>query len=73
MKIKKTYVDFAQDGETDAIVDQAELLNLLICPGILAAELVAREAQELDVVTVRFLQVCVQLLKAGKLWGKAAF
>jgi hypothetical protein len=41
--------------------------------GILAAKLVAREADDFKVVGVRGLEVLVQLLQTRKLWREAAF
>lgn len=48
-------------------------MDLVIGPGVLAAELVAREADDLECVAVLALEVLVQLFKAGELRGEAAF
>ena len=51
-------VRLAEDRERDAVVDHAEVLDLVVAAGVLAAELVAGEAEELDVVGVLALQLC---------------
>ena len=43
------YIDFTQHGEGDAVVHLAELLNLVIGARVLAAELVAGEAEDYEV------------------------
>lgn len=53
---KYTHVDLAQHRKRDTVVDLAETLNLLIAPWVLAAELVAREAED-DEVGVFGLEV----------------
>jgi hypothetical protein len=68
-----TYVDFAQDGERDAVVQLAELLDLVVAAGVLATELVAREADDLELVTVLALDLLVELLQPGELRCETAF
>lgn len=46
-------VYLAQNRESDAVVDLAEGLDLIVAPGVLAAELVAREAQDGEFIWVR--------------------
>lgn len=65
-------VDLAEDGEGDAVVDLAEALDLLVGAGLLAAELVAGEAEDDKVVGVLLLDFFVELLEAGVLRGEAA-
>lgn len=65
-------VDLAHDGEGDAVIDLAEALDVVVGAGLLAAELVAGEAQDDEVVGVLLLDVLVQLLQAGVLRGEAA-
>lgn len=62
-----TYIDLAQDREADAVIQLAKLLNLVIAPWILAAELVAGEAEDFKVIAMLRLEVFVQLLQPGKL------
>lgn len=50
----------------------AETLNVLVGTGVLAAELVAREAEDDEVVGVLLLDFGPELLETGKLGGKAA-
>lgn len=69
---KKTYIDFAEHGERDAVVELAELLDLVVAPGVLATELVAREPNDLELVAVLALDILVQLLKARELRCEAA-
>jgi len=66
-------VRLAEHGERDAVVDHAEVLDLVVAARVLAAELVAGEAEELDVVGVLALQLFVELLKTLELRGEAAF
>jgi hypothetical protein len=65
-------VDLAHDGEGDAVVDLAELLDIVIGAGLLVAELVAGEAENDEVVWVLLVDGLPQLLKAGVLRGEAA-
>lgn len=65
-------VDLAEDGEGDAVVNLAEALNLLVGARLLAAKLVAREAEDDKVIGVLLLDVLVELLEAGVLRGEAA-
>ena len=53
-------------------VDLAEVLDLIVGSGLLRAELVAREAEEDNIVTVLLLELLVQSLEAGVLRGEAA-
>lgn len=67
------YINFPQHGEADTVVKLAELLDLIVAAGVLAAELVAGKADDLEVVGVLRLQVLVEFLKPGELRGEAAF
>lgn len=67
-----SYIDFPQHGKADTVVKLAELLDLIVAAGVLAAELVAREADDFEVVGVLRLQVLVEFLKPGELRGEAA-
>lgn len=58
--------------EADAVVDLAEALDLVVGPGLLGPELVAREAEDLEVLRVLGLDVLVELLEAGVLGREAA-
>ena len=70
---RKTYVDFSQDGKAHAVIQLAKLLNVVVGARVLAAKLVAREAEDFKVVGVGpGLDVLVQLLEAGELGGEAA-
>lgn len=60
------------NGEADAIVDLAELLNGLVVAGLLAAKLVAGEAEDDKVVGVLLLDGLVEGLEAGVLGREAA-
>ena len=64
-------VDLAEHGEADAIVDEAELLDLVVGAGVLAAELVAGETQDGE-VGVGGVHVLVELFEALELRGEAA-
>jgi hypothetical protein len=57
---KYAYIDFAQDGECDAVVELAELLDLVIAARVLAAELVAGEAEDhkVGVLSLEILLCC---------------
>lgn len=63
-------VGFAEDGEGDAVVELAELLDGVIVAGVLGAELVAGEAEEFNVVGVGGLEFCegrrVRWMRRGK-------
>lgn len=66
-------VDLAQHGETHAVVELAEFLDLVVGPRVLAAELVAGEAEDGEVVWVLRRNVLVELLEPRELRGEAAF
>jgi hypothetical protein len=66
------YINFPQHGEADAVVKLAKLLDLIVAAGVLAAELVAREADDFEVVGVLGLQILVELLKPCELGCEAA-
>lgn len=51
----------------------AEVLDLVIGPGLLGAELVTRKPEDLEVLRVLGLDVLVELLKAGVLGRETAF
>lgn len=65
-------VNLLHDGEGDAVVDLAEVLDLVVGAGLLAAKLVTGEAEYDKVVAVLLLDVLVELLEAGVLRGEAA-
>ena len=65
-------VDLLHDGEADAIVDLAEVLDVVVGPGLLGAELVAGKAEDDKVVRVRLGELLVEVLEAGVLGGEAA-
>lgn len=67
-----TYINLSQHRKTNTIIHLAKLLNLLICSGILTAELVARETKNLKVIRVFGLDVLVEFLEAFELRGEAA-
>lgn len=69
---EETHIDLSQHGKRDSVVQLAELLNVVVAPWVLATELVAREANDLERVGVLRLEVLVQLLKTGELWGETA-
>jgi hypothetical protein len=60
------------DGEAHAVVELTELLNVIVGAGLLAAELVAGEAEDHKVIGVLALEVGPELLKASILRGEAA-
>lgn len=60
------------DGEGHAVVELAELLNVIVGAGLLAAELIAGEAEDDKVIGVLALEVGPELLKTGVLRGEAA-
>ena len=62
-------VDLGEHREGHAVVDLAELADLLLGAGLLAAELVAREAEHDEALVV---QVLVERLEALVLGGEAA-
>lgn len=66
------YVELAKDGESDAVVDLAEGLNLVVGTGVLAVELVAGEAEDGEVFRVALLQLLVELLEAFELGCETA-
>ena len=65
-------VNLLHDGEADAVVELAELLDLIVGARLLAAKLIAREAQDGKVIRVLLLEILVELLEAGVLRGEAA-
>ena len=65
-------LNLLQHRERHAIVELAKLLDLVIAAGILAAELVAREAEDDELVGVLFGDALVDLLETLKLGGEAA-
>lgn len=58
--------------EADAVVDLAEVLDLVVGAGLLGAELVAGEADNLELVRVLLLDLVVQGLEPAVLGGEAA-
>src|SRR5690242_15647438 len=67
-----THIDLSQHRERNTIVQLAKLLNLVVASRVLATELVARKADDLEVVGVLGLQVLVQLLQTLELRCEAA-
>ncbi len=65
-------VDLGHDGEGDAVVDLAELLDLFVAAGFLAAELVAGEAEHGKVAGRLLRDGLPHLLEPGVLRGEAA-
>ena len=59
------------DGEANAIVKLAEALDLVVGTGLLGTELVAREAEDLEVLRVLCLDALVDLLQTFVLRGEA--
>ena len=51
-------VCFAENGETDSVVELAEFLDRVVGAGVLGAELVAGETEEFDVVGVGGFEFC---------------
>ena len=51
-------VCFAENGETDSVVELAEFLDRVVGAGVLGAELVAGESEEFDVVGVGGFEFC---------------
>lgn len=66
-------LNLLHDGEADAVVDLAKVLDLVVRSGLLATKLVAREAKDGEVVAVLLLERLVQLLKTLVLRSEAAF
>ncbi len=63
------YIDFFQLGETGFVINLAELVNLLIAPRSLAAELITGEVQYFQTfIIIRF----VELFKGFILGGETA-
>lgn len=56
-------IGLLHDGEADAIVDLAEVLDLIVGAGLLGTELVAGEAEDLKVFGVLCLDALVDFLK----------
>ena len=67
------YINLAQHGEANTIVQLAKLLDLVVGAWVLATELIAREADDFKVVGVFGLDVLVELLEALELGSEAAF
>jgi hypothetical protein len=66
-------VDLLHDGKGHAVVDLAEALDLVVGAGLLAAELVAREAEDDEVVGVLLLDLVPDFFEPGVLGREAAF
>lgn len=60
-----------EDGEGDAVVDLAELLDLVVGCWLLAAELVAGEAEDDELAWVRGFDLLVERFEAAVLGGEA--
>lgn len=72
VRIVAVDIDLAEDGEGDFLVQGAEVLDLLVGAGLLAAELVAGEADDCEVVGVLLLDLLVDGLEVLVLVGEAA-
>lgn len=72
VRVVAVHFGLAKDGEGDAVVDLAEVLDLVVGAGLLRAELIARESEDGEVVAVACAQVLVQLLEALVLRRQAA-
>lgn len=68
-----TYINLPQHGKTNTIVQLAKLLDLVVAARVLAAELVARETQDFEVVGVGGFELLVQFLQTFELGCEAAF
>lgn len=67
------HVRLAQHREADAVVDLAELLDLVVGARVLAVELVAGKAEHDELVRVLFCDLLVEGFEAGELRREAAF
>src|SRR5271170_4434132 len=63
------HFDFGEQREVDAIIQLAEFLDLIVISGLLMAELVAREGQQLEALV---LVLRIQLLQTVVLRREAA-
>lgn len=70
MGVAAVHVDLGENREADAVIQLAELRNLLIVARLLAAKLIARKAQYLEPFFVVFF---AQGLKPLVLRSEAAF
>lgn len=66
-------VDLAEHGEGDAVVELTEGLDVRVGAGLLRAELVAGEAEDLKTLRVLGVQRLVERLERGVLASEAAF
>src|SRR5690242_20339169 len=69
MALRAVHVDLREHRERDAVACLAERLDLALGPGLLAAELVAREAEHDEAA---ILVLFVQLLEAAVVRGQPA-
>jgi hypothetical protein len=65
------HVRLAHDLEAHTIVDLAEGLDVVVCAGFLTTELVAREAENDEVVAMLGLQFLVEAFQTFVLRGEA--
>lgn len=72
MRVVAVDIDLAQDGEGNLLVQRAEVLDLLVAAGLLAAELVAGEGDDGEVIGVLLLDLLVDGLEVLVLVGEAA-
>lgn len=72
VRIVAVDVDLGHDGERRLLLQRAKVLNLLVAAGLLAAELVAGEADDGEVVGVLLLEGLVDGLEVLVLVGEAA-
>lgn len=61
-----------ENREAHAVVQLAELGDLVIAAWLLASELIAREAEDLELAWVLFLELLIEGLETAVLWGEAA-
>ena len=66
------HIRLSENGERDAVVDGAEGLDVVVCAGVLAAELVAGEAEDGEGVWVGGCDGLVEFFEGGELRGEAA-
>lgn len=72
VRIVAVDVDLGHDGERRLLLQRAKVLDLLVAAGLLAAELVAGEADDGEVVGVLLLEGLVDGLEVLVLVGEAA-
>lgn len=73
LRLVAVHVRLPQDGEGDAVVELAELLDRVVVAGVLLHELVAGEAEDDEAVGVRGGDGFVEGFERGELRREAAF